>query len=53
MDGLVEEFEALCFFDSLRRGLGLVEHDEGLALRFEVGLGDDVDDVPVLGVDGV
>ena len=51
MHGLLEELEPLHFFDGELGRLGVVEDDEGLALRAEVGLGDDVDDVPVLGED--
>lgn len=52
LHGLVEELEALDLLDGLERCLGLVEDDEGLPLRLQVGLGHDVDDVAVLGKHG-
>jgi hypothetical protein len=50
--GLLEQLEALDLVDGGLGGLGLVEDDKGLALGLEVGLGDDVDDVAILGEDG-
>lgn len=50
--GLLEQLEALDLVDSGLGGFRLVEDDKGLALGLEVGLGDDVDDVAVLGEDG-
>lgn len=52
LHGLIEELEALDLLDGLEGGLGLVEDDEGLALGLQVGLGDNVDDVTILGEDG-
>lgn len=52
LHGFVEELEALDLLYSLKSGLGLVEDDEGLALCLHVRLGDDVDDVTILGKHG-
>ena len=50
--GLVEQLETLDLLDSLDGRLGLLEDDESLPFGLQVGLGDDVDDVAVLGEDG-
>lgn len=51
LHGLLEQLEALDLLDGAEGRLGLVEDDKGLALGLEVRLGDDVDDVAVLGED--
>lgn len=53
LHGLVEELEALDLLHGAQGGLGAVEDDEGLALSLQVRLGDDVDDVAILGEDGL
>lgn len=51
MHGFVEEFEAIDFFNRFGGGGWVVEDDEGLSFCFEVGFGDQVDDVAVFGED--
>ena len=52
LHGLVEQFETLNLFDSLKGGLGLLKYNEGLTLCLQVRLSDDVDDVSILGENG-
>jgi len=47
----VEDVEALQLIDRILRRVDRVVHDEGLAFRFEVLLGHDVNDVAILGED--
>jgi hypothetical protein len=46
---LVEELEALYFFDSSDGRLVSLEYDECLTLSLQVGLGDNFDDVAIFG----
>ena len=50
--GLLKQLEALEFFDGGLSRLGLVKDHKGLALCLEVGLGDNIDHIAVLGEDG-
>ena len=50
---LLEQLEALDLLDGCLGGFGLLENDKSLALGLEVGLGDNIDDVAVLGEEGV
>lgn len=52
LHGLIEQLETLDLFDGLKGGLGLFKYNEGLALGLQVRLGDDIDDVSILGEDG-
>lgn len=45
---LIEELEAVDLVDGARRGVDIVEHNERLALGFQVGLCDDLEDCAVL-----
>lgn len=49
--GLVEELEALDLLDRFQSRLLVVEDDKRLALGLEIALGDDIDDIAVLGKD--
>lgn len=51
VDGLVKDLKALNLFYSALGGGWVVKDDKGLALGLEVGLGNNVDDVAVLGKD--
>ena len=53
LHGLVKELEAVGFVDGLLGRLGVLEDDEGLALGLQVRLGDDFDDVAILGEDSL
>lgn len=50
--GLLKQLEALEIVDGSLSRLGLVKDHKGLALGLEVGLGDDINDISVLGEDG-
>lgn len=51
--GLLEQLEALEFLDGGLGRLGLVKDHKSLALGLEIGLGDNVNHIAVLGEDGV
>lgn len=53
LHGLVKELEAVGFVNGLLGRLGVLEDDESLAFGFQVRLGDDVDDVAILGEDNL
>lgn len=48
---LVEELEAIHLVDGAHRGVDIVENDERLAFGFQVRLGNQIDDVAILGED--
>lgn len=50
--GLLEELEALDLVDGLCSGLWVFKDDKGLALGLEVRLGDNVDNLSIVGEDG-
>ena len=50
--GLLKELEALNLVDGLYGGLWVFKDDKGLALCFEVRLGNNVDNLSVVGEDG-
>lgn len=50
--GLLKQLEALKFLDGGLGRLGLVKDHKGLALGLEIGLGDDINHIAVLGEDG-
>lgn len=49
LHGLAKEVETLNILDTLLRALDVIEDDERLAFRFQVRLGDYIDDLAVLG----
>lgn len=50
---LLEQLEPLHLLNGLDRGLGAVEDDKCLSFGFQVRLCDDVNDVAILGEDGL
>ena len=53
MHGLVEELESLDVLDGTECRLGVLEDDERLALRLQVGLGDNINNLSIFGEDGM